>query len=185
MRSFIGEKHNRLTIEEIHKGYVMCRCDCGTFTKTKVGKMRSGHKKSCGCYREECFKTHGEGSIKTIEYRTWASIKSRCLNPNTNRYYLYGGRGIKVCDRWLNSYENFLEDMGRRPPGRYSIDRIDSNGDYSKDNCQWVNYHVQNKNRTVPKHECPKCGRVIGWMSNFNKHLKSCKILIPGVELIP
>lgn len=122
---------------------------------------------------------HGESSYdnKTVEYKTWVSIRSRCTNPKTNRYYLYGGKGIKVCERW-DSFDNFLEDMGRRPEGRYSIDRIDSNGDYTKDNCRWVNYHTQNKNRTVPKHECPRCGRIVGWMVNFNKHMKVCDNMV-------
>jgi len=170
---FIGEKHNKLTIISINGGKIICQCDCGKTIETKTFKLRSGYPNSCDdCYNNSCVK-HGE-SGKTIEYRTWVSIKSIFSNPKTNRYYLYGGKRKKVCDRSLNSYENFLEDMGRRPLGRYSIDRIDSNGDYSKENCRWVGYDVQNKNRTVPQHECPKCGRVIGWMVNFNKHVKTC-----------
>ena len=92
-------------------------------------------------------KKHGENSKNSPEYRTWASIKSRCYNPKVISYKDYGGRGIKVCFEWINSYENFLKDMGRRPIGKYSIERIDNNKGYSKENCKWILLIDQLRNR--------------------------------------
>lgn len=82
----------------------------------------------------------------TSEYRTWVGIRNRCRNPKAPGYELYGGRGIKVCDRWLESFENFLEDLGTRPP-KMSLDRIDVNGDYSPENCRWTDIKTQNRNK--------------------------------------
>jgi hypothetical protein len=82
---------------------------------------------------------------KTPEYRTWISIRRRCNNENTADYPQYGGRGIKVCERW-DSFEAFLEDMGKRPSNRHSIDRIDSNADYSPENTRWATSTEQTRN---------------------------------------
>ena len=80
-------------------------------------------------------------------YHTWQSMKQRCLNPNTEWYHRYGGRGITVCDEWLHSFETFLKDVGAKPKPNYSLDRIDVNGNYTKDNVRWVNDFVQMMNR--------------------------------------
>lgn len=82
---------------------------------------------------------------KSVEYDTWVSMRSRCRNPNRADYEYYGGRGIKVCERW-DSFENFLSDMGERPPGT-SIDRIDPDGDYEPGNCRWATKVEQRHNR--------------------------------------
>jgi hypothetical protein len=132
------------------------RCICGTEKAIDIVHVTHGGTKSCGCANlervsqmaEKHKKTHGEGhSNKTTEYRAWSSMKERCCNPNRNNYSDYGGRGIKVCERWINSYENFLKDMGRRPSVGFSLDRIDVNGDYSPENCRWTDQKTQQQNR--------------------------------------
>lgn len=96
-------------------------------------------------------RTHGESNsaANTPEYRAWSSIKRRCYNAKATDYHRYGGRGIIVCDRWVNSFENFLADMGRRPSLVHSIDRIDVNGIYSPDNCRWATPEQQRLNTRV------------------------------------
>jgi len=92
-------------------------------------------------------RTHG--LTYTPEYRSWCHMKGRCYCPNDSRYHRYGGRGIKVCDRWLNSFENFYKDMGPRPSPKHSIDRVDNNGNYEPSNCRWVTVKTQNSNRST------------------------------------
>ena len=95
------------------------------------------------------------GRRKLPEYRIWAHIKERCLKPKTKEYKNYGGRGIKVCDRWLNNFDNFLEDMGSRPTSKHQIDRIDNDGNYEPDNCHWVVqlHNARNKRTTLTEHQ--------------------------------
>ena len=92
-------------------------------------------------------KTHGESKTRSVEYGTWSRVKTRCYNQKSKDYKDYGGRGIKMCDSWLNSYESFLRDMGRRPKGRYSLDRINVNGNYEPSNCRWATDKEQANNK--------------------------------------
>jgi hypothetical protein len=136
---------------------VQCICGSEPFEithKSLVGGSQSCHscshsgsKNSKGSHGESDCKARGERRNSTAEYRTWKSIKRRCSNCSVREYANYGGRGIKVCDRWLNSYENFLADMGRKPSPKHSINRIDNNTDYSPENCEWADDTKQRRNK--------------------------------------
>lgn len=96
------------------------------------------------------YKIHGKS--RSLEYKTWTSLKGRCYNPKNPLYKWWGARGIKVCDRWLNSFEAFHEDMGDRPSSKHSLDRINVNGDYEPSNCRWATRDIQDNNTTRNKH---------------------------------
>lgn len=137
-----------------------CRCACGNEKDVIATVLTSGRSNSCGCYRIEQGREHGakinlrhgEGGNgrETPEYRAWVAMIQRCTNQSHKQFPNYGGRGIRVCDRWRNSFENFLQDMGRRPGGayEYSLDRYPNNdGDYEPGNCRWATYVEQNSNK--------------------------------------
>ena len=122
---------------------------CGNTKIVSTAKLNNGHVKSCGCLAKTNAVKHN--AINTREYITWTNIKARCTNPNNSAYHNYGGRGITVCNRWLDSFENFYEDMGKRPSIEFSIDRIDVNKDYSPENCRWADQKTQMRNRRNTK----------------------------------
>lgn len=135
-----------------------CKCDCGNFKVADGAELRMGRVDHCGCLtparRVSSQITHGEshsvGGKATKEWRAWFNLRQRCNNPNAMQYSNYGGRGIKVCERW-NDYNNFLKDMGRCPKTCSSIDRIDNDGDYTPSNCRWTSNKEQSINRRSTK----------------------------------
>ena len=136
------------------KNYLfICRCSCGKIKYVSGQDLRSGKSKSCGCYRIKISTKHGDtigvstGKKPTPEYNTGHAMKTRCCGVNSHEYEYYGGRGIKMCDRWKNSYANFLSDMGRKPFSSASIDRIFNDGDYEKKNCRWASPFQQSINK--------------------------------------
>lgn len=130
----------------------LCRCECGASKDVCGYQLRNGSVKSCGCLRKEGqtknpYITHGRTrkGISSGAYSSWKSMKARCSHKNHPSFHRYGGRGIKICDRW-RKFENFLADMGERPDG-LELDRINNDGDYCQENCRWVSNKVQGRNR--------------------------------------
>lgn len=119
------------------------RCQCGTEKESNAYGVQGGKTVSCGCYRRTLHLTHG--MEHTPEYKVWCAMKSRCLRPKDKAYPNYGGRGVMVCDRWLD-FANFIADMGRRPPGRMTIERLENDKGYEPGNCKWATYSEQAKN---------------------------------------
>lgn len=142
--NLLGQKFNRLKV--IGKNPVkapdgrtrwICVCECGKQTSVSGSYLVNSNTKSCGCYRTERMSkaavTHG--MTDTSEYSTWVNIKQLCSDKTRKNY---GAKGIKVCDRWMNSFENFLEDMGMKPSPKHQLRRLDKSKDYTLENCKWI-----------------------------------------------
>lgn len=132
-----------------NQSYWKCLCECGNGKTIRLGDLRGNYTKSCGCLHKEraskASKTHG--LTNSTEYRIWQAIKTRCLNPNSNQYKDYGGRNITISENWKDNFEQFLNDMGKRPSTKHTIDRINNNLGYYKENCKWSTYKQQNNNK--------------------------------------
>ena len=132
----------------------VCACQCGTMIVTMGSHLNTGHTTSCGCalidFNKITKTKHGRCTSSSRTYNSWHAMKDRCLTVSNKAYAGYGGRGITICDRWKNSFENFLADMGERPEGT-SIDRINNDGNYEPGNCRWATAKVQANNRRAKK----------------------------------
>ena len=155
--NLLGQRFGRLTViaesSERSAGRGMrwvCKCDCGTIKTIDAAALRRGATVSCGCYNLEYLRNnikHGYNrhEKKDPTYTSWEKMLERCYRPTGAGYDRYGGRGITVCERW-HDFKNFLEDMGERPGKEYTLDRIDSNGNYEPGNCRWADWETQNNN---------------------------------------
>jgi hypothetical protein len=152
----VGQRFGRLVVHRKHirravDGGLMwiCLCDCNTSTVVYTGHLRSGHTKSCGCFRDEkaseINKTHG--LAKTPEYKIWRVMLQRCFDKRCDEYDNYGGRGITVCDSWKNSFESFYQDMKPRPTPEHTLDRRENGGNYELSNCHWATLEEQHNNK--------------------------------------
>lgn len=156
----VGQRFGRLVVERpggIKKGqgsFWWCRCDCGTVKRVHGGNLRTGHTQSCGCLAQETRKTqrgplkhgHARPGAEHPLYRRWRSMVQRCTDPKAANYHKYGGRGIRVCDRWRD-FAAFLADMGMPPTPKHQLDRIDPVGHYEPGKVRWATLKEQRANR--------------------------------------
>ena len=147
--------------------YWSCVCQCGGTLEVQSVHLKRGDTSSCGCLRKELTaeKNRTHGATGTFEHGVWRSMKNRCYTKSHKDYAIYGGRGITICQRWLDSFENFLADMGPAPTHGHSIERRDTNGNYEPGNCSWATPVEQANNRrnTIMLEWNGRCQSMADW----------------------
>jgi hypothetical protein len=162
----IGKRFGSLTAIKFYGFYMdnwswLCKCDCGKDIIVHRKRLMSGDAKSCGCMKQK--------TCKFPEYKTWDGMKYRCRDPRCKDYPAYGGRGIKICERWEKSFKNFIADMGRRPTPQHTIERIDNDGNYEPSNCKWATKTEQRHNNRIPKNNTTGVNGV-QWNQSRNRY---------------
>jgi hypothetical protein len=150
----LGDRYGRLVVagffyDQKNNRRATVHCDCGTVKAVLTGHLTSGKISSCGCLHREvikvCNRTHGRSL--TREHLIWKGMIQRCCNPKNPGYPRYGGRGIGVCERWRNSFQDFFADVGEAPSAKHSLDRFpDNDGDYELGNVRWATQEQQTRN---------------------------------------
>lgn len=154
-----GKTFGRLTVigekTELIEGktgyYWLCKCDCGVVKHIPQTCLRKGGTKTCGCARSDPREITSPRRIKRKEFTSWKSMKARCYDEKHENFARYGGRGITVCDRWLESFHNFFDDMGYKPTPKHTIERDNTNGNYEPSNCRWATNLEQQNNKSTTK----------------------------------
>jgi len=156
-KDITGFKFGRLTVVEIastrknaKKIDWVCECDCGNKTIATGTELRIGNVRSCGCLSSDLSRERAtkHGACATKEYHAYRSMKDRCYRVSHEYYSKYGAKGVSVCSEWLESFDNFLNDMGKAPSKEHSLDRIDNDGNYEPSNCRWATKQEQSVNRS-------------------------------------
>lgn len=157
----VGQKFGLLTVvafagrDRAHRARWLCACDCGSMHEAGAYDIKSGNTNSCGCWNRETSSQVGRANKKhgltaNPAYQAWRDMMRRCYDGGSDQFCNYGARGIRVCERW-HDVGSFYEDMGDRPSSRHSLDRLDVNEDYSKENCRWATPSQQARNKQLHK----------------------------------
>lgn len=206
--SIIGKRFGRLLVVKKTSNYTggqrlfECLCDCGKLKFPTSRNLRSGDTKSCGCYNADALRARATHNMShSHEFKIWWAMKRRCCDSSADGYKNYGGRGIKVCFRWKNSFKNFIFDMGLRPSKSHSIDRKNNSGNYEPDNCYWATkseqsnntrrnvivefnekkmtliqfcriHHIESKRKTVKRHHFERGIPLVQILDNFKNKIR-------------
>ena len=179
-----GKRYGRLVaVRRVEKKWLFA-CDCGNEKLIWATNVKRGHTQSCGCFHRESSAKNGRalrrhGYTGKPEYGTWQGMHQRCGNTKDKDFCKYGGRGIKVSDKW-KTFDAFIADMGEKPTRYHSLDRIDVNGDYAPGNCRWATAKEQNRNKrpTIRVSAFGKTGCLADFISHHTQQYHTARKLI-------